>query len=181
MTVDELLEQCVKAGAEGDARLAVRDVLQRAVSEPSRLADSFAGRAPGLDILYRSPELTVLNVVWPPKISLFPHDHRMWAAIAIYGGQEDNSFYRREGSRIVGSGGRTLHEGDVLLLGDDAIHSVDNPARSYTGAVHVYGGDFVDMPRSQWDRVTLEEQPYDIEAVAREFERAEEAFRAGER
>ena len=33
--------------------------------------------------------------------ALYPHDHRMWAAIGIYAGQEDNAFYRR-----TGAGGR---------------------------------------------------------------------------
>ena len=41
--------------------------------------------------------LTVLNVVWAPGMVLPPHDHRMWAAIGIYAGQEDNEFFRRDG------------------------------------------------------------------------------------
>ena len=53
---------------------------------------------------------------------------------------------------------------------------VHNPARSYTGAIHVYGGDFVATPRSQWDAETFEEQPYDLDAVPREFDRAEKQF-----
>jgi predicted metal-dependent enzyme (double-stranded beta helix superfamily) len=176
--LSDVVEQCVQAAAEGDARLAVRDVLERIVSQPEGLAGRLGDPKVGLDILYRAPNLTVIHVVWPPGISLFPHDHRMWAAIAIYGGQEDNAFYRRREGRIVPSGGRELRVGDVLLLGDDAVHSVRNPARTHTGAIHVYGGDFVDMPRSQWDAETLEERPYDHEAVAREFARAEEAFLA---
>ena len=133
----------------------------------------------GLHVLYRSPELTVLNVVWPPLMKLFPHDHRMWAAIGIYRGREDNAFYRRRGDALVPSGGRELMERAVLLLGDDAIHSVHNPAgSSYTGAIHVYGGDFVGTPRSQWDPDSLTEQPYDLDAVQREFDRAESTFRS---
>ena len=97
----------------------------------------------------------------------------MWAAIGIYGGREDNTFYRRQGSAIVASGGKELAEGEVLLLGDDAIHAVHNPVRKYTGAIHVYGGDFITTPRSQWDAETLTEEPYDLEAVGREFQRAE--------
>ena len=119
------------------------------------------------------PSLTVLNVLWPPLFSLLPHDHRMWAAIGIYGGSEDNTFYRRQGSAIVRSGEKELSVGDVLLLGDDTIHAVHNPRRAYTGAVHVYGGDFINTPRSQWDAKTLEEEPYDLEAIRREFDRAE--------
>jgi predicted metal-dependent enzyme (double-stranded beta helix superfamily) len=35
-----------------------------------------------------SAEPTVLKVVGGPRLRVFPHDHRMWAAIGIYGGQE---------------------------------------------------------------------------------------------
>ena len=68
----------------------------------------------------------------------------------------------------------------MQLLGDDVIHAVHNPARSsYTGAIHIYGGDFVGTPRSQWNADTLLEQPYDLDAVHQEFDRAEGAFQAG--
>ena len=42
---------------------------------------------------------------------LYPHDHRMWAAIGIYQGREDNAFYRRPGPEartLLESGGKTL-------------------------------------------------------------------------
>jgi predicted metal-dependent enzyme (double-stranded beta helix superfamily) len=100
------------------------------------------------------------------------HDHRMWAAIGIYAGQEDNAFFRRAGQTLTDSGGKELRERDVLLLGDDAIHSVTNPLRSCTGAIHVYGGDFVATPRSQWSGETRTEEPYDIDYVLRLFEDA---------
>ena len=176
----ELIEQCKGAMADPDPRLAIRDVLHRVVARPAELAEALGDPAPGLGILYRASDLTVLKVVWPPHMSLFPHDHRMWAAIAICGGQEDNAFYRRQGTTLAPSGGKELREGEVLLLGDDAVHSVSNPARAYTGAIHVYGGDFVAQPRSQWDPTTLQEEPFDLEAVEREFARADEAFRASQ-
>jgi predicted metal-dependent enzyme (double-stranded beta helix superfamily) len=138
------------------------------------------GDAPaGLNILYRAPDLTVINAVWPPHMALFPHDHRMWAAIGIYGGKEDNSFFRRQGARIVDSGGTSLGERDVLLLGADAIHAVHNPAPGYTGAIHVYGGDFVATPRSQWNEETHEEQPFDLGAVRDMFARARREAETG--
>ena len=134
----------------------------------------------GLNVLYRSSHLTVLNVVWPPLITLFPHDHRMWAAIGIFGGREKNAFDRRSGNSLVPSGGKELTEGVVQLLGADVVHAVHDPARSsYTGAIHIYGGDFVGTPRSQWDAETLQEHPYDLDAVHQEFDRAERAFQAG--
>ena len=177
MDPDELVAQCVDAITETEPRLAIRSVLERALSD-RQLADTLGAPHAGLNILQNTAELTVLNVVWPPLVSLFPHEHRMWAAIGIYGGREDNAFYRREGSTVVASGGKELYEGDVLLLGDDAIHSVHNPAGVHTGAIHVYGGDFFATPRSQWNAETLVEEPYDLADVQREFERAEQQFKA---
>jgi predicted metal-dependent enzyme (double-stranded beta helix superfamily) len=111
---------------------------------------------------------------------LFPHDHRMWAAIGIYDGQEDNTFFRRSGPdhrTLTESGGKELATGDVLVLGDDAIHSVANPKTHLTGAVHVYGGDFVNEPRSQWGPGPLEERPYDMEVALEQFAEANERWR----
>jgi len=176
---DELVADCIDAVSEPDPRGAVREVLKRFVTGEGWKLDRLETMTVGLHVLYGSPELTVLNVVWPPLMLLFPHDHRMWAAIGIYRGREDNAFYRRRGDAVVSSGGRELTERSVLLLGDDVIHSVHNPARSsYTGAIHVYGGDFIGTPRSQWDPNTYTEQPYDLNAVRREFDRAESSFRS---
>ena len=43
-----------------------------------------------------------------------------------------------------------------------SIHAVTNPERRLTGAIHVYGGDFVNQPRSQWGPGPREERPYDM-------------------
>ena len=177
VVTDELVAGCVDAIAEQDPRGAVREVLKQALAG-RKLGETFSNPTAGLNVLYNAPDLTVINVVWPPLFSLYPHDHRMWAAICIYRGREDNAFYRRRGDSIVCSGGKELLDGDVQLLGDDVIHSVQNPARSYTGAIHVYGGDFIAKPRSQWDADTLEEQPYDLEAVRQEFDLADKRLKA---
>jgi predicted metal-dependent enzyme (double-stranded beta helix superfamily) len=99
----------------------------------------------------------------------------MWALIGIYTGAEDNEFFRRAPEGLTSSGGRVLEDGDVLALGDDVIHSVHNPRSSFTGAVHVYGGNFFTKPRSQWDPDTREEAPYDMEHTRRLFEESNAA------
>ncbi|MEY2404428.1 MAG: hypothetical protein QOD38_1979 [Acidimicrobiaceae bacterium] len=168
--ISQFISDCQQAFHENQPRRAVREVLSRAVSEPSSVADALEHHHAGITLLHNTDELTVLNVVWGPGMKLPPHDHQMWAAIGIYAGQEDNGFFRREGARIVDSGGKQLHERDVLVLGDDAIHSVTNPLRSYTGAIHVYGGNFVTQPRSQWDPDTKLEEPYDYDRILSVFE-----------
>jgi predicted metal-dependent enzyme (double-stranded beta helix superfamily) len=98
----------------------------------------------------------------------------MGAARAIYSGQESNEFYRRApapGPGLVASGGKQLDTGEVMLLGDDAIHAVTNPVGVPTGAIHVYGGDFVNQARSQWVPPDLVEEAYDMNVVREQFDR----------
>jgi predicted metal-dependent enzyme (double-stranded beta helix superfamily) len=174
---DVLVAQCEVAVADSDPRGALRAVLERAVTDRALATELTMGTV-GLNVLHRSAGLTVLNVIWPPRFTLYPHDHRMWAAIAIYAGRENNTFFRRDHGTIVPSGGKDLEERAVQFLGDDVIHSVENPNAAHTGGIHVYAGDFVATERSQWDPATLEEQPYDMAATQQFFADAEERFRS---
>lgn len=164
--VDEFVVICRSALAEDHPAVAVKHELDRVLTRPSEI-DAALGvpKRGGIIPLYRSDDLTILQLVWPPHIRLFPHDHQMWAANGIYGGREENTFYRRTPEGIVPSGGKELSSGESVLLGSDAVHAVVNPSSSYSAALHVYGGDFFAAPRSQWDPETLSESPFDIESV----------------
>jgi hypothetical protein len=174
--IDTLVADCQAALADPDPQRTVRETLVRTLEKPTPVADILGGDTGGINIIFNSPTLTVLNVIWAPNMKLLPHDHRMWAVIGIYGGVEDNALYRRGPDKIQRAGGRVLRDGDVLALGTDAIHSVANPERRFTGALHVYGGDFVNQPRSQWDPDTLLEQPYDFEQIRQAFAAANEEW-----
>ena len=78
---------------------------------------------------------------------------------------------------LVESGGKRLAEGEVVVLGDDTIHAVANPRSSLTGAIHIYGGDFVNQARSQWGPGPREERPYDIDEARKQFADANEEWR----
>ncbi len=111
-----------------------------------------------------------------------PHNHEMWATIGVYTGREDNIFWRRikdeNGGLIEAAGATSLGEKDVAPLGRDIIHSVTNPVPRLTGAIHVYGGDFFDTARSEWDPETLLEGSYDVDKTMRLFEEANAALAA---
>jgi predicted metal-dependent enzyme (double-stranded beta helix superfamily) len=180
--VDQLIADCQAARGETEPRRAVKEVLARALARPDDVAETMAATEGGITLLHHADDLTVIHVVWAPGMDLYPHDHRMWAAIGIYAGQEDNAFYRRSGPgkrTLVGAGGRQLTTGDVLVLGDDTIHGVSNPLTRLTGAIHVYGGDFVNQPRSQWGPGRREERPFDMETTERQFAEANAAWHAG--
>src|SRR5450432_2855887 len=121
--IDTFVGDCTAALGESESRRAICEVLTRAIADHSAVANSLDHSRGGLNILYRSPELTVLNVVWAPHMKLQPHDHRMWAAIGVYAGQEDNAFYRRQSEGLTSSGGKELGTGDVIVLGDATIHA----------------------------------------------------------
>ena len=170
--LDALLADLVEARREGQPRLAIKEVLERATSEPGALAEALPPDRAELVRLHVSPELTVLKVVWAPGMDIRPHDHNTWAAIGIYTGGEDNSFYRRAGTGLEPSGSRELRPKDVCLLGDDTIHKVVNPTAEHTGAIHVYGGDFFSIERSEWSGEPPTEQPYDVARTLQSFEDA---------
>jgi predicted metal-dependent enzyme (double-stranded beta helix superfamily) len=154
------------------SRQALREVVARAVSDPPSLLGRIGvPDKPAVQVLHDAPDLTVLNVVWAPKYMTLPHDHRMSAVIGIYGGREDNMFWRRvpDAARfqIEAAGGKALGQGDAIILGRDIIHSVVNPLEKLSGAIHVYDGPFMTTPRSMWNAETLTEAPYDIAAVAK--------------
>jgi predicted metal-dependent enzyme (double-stranded beta helix superfamily) len=176
--VDTFIEQCRETVQDPDPRSAVHELLKRTLERPGEVADALGRSRGGLGVLYSGKDVTILNVIWAPHFTIYPHDHRMWATIGIYGGTEVNRLYRRGPERLQAAGERTLDTGDVFGLGPDAIHAVNNPREMFTGAIHIYGGDFVNEPRSQWDPDTLLEEPYDIEQVRRAFAQANEEWRA---
>jgi predicted metal-dependent enzyme (double-stranded beta helix superfamily) len=171
---EQLIVDCRSAISSHQAVRHIREILARAVSDPSvvlrALGDLQAG---GIDPLYRSPELTIINVCWLPNMVIMPHNHNMWAVIGIYSGREDNILWRRPPettNRIEAAGAKSLSSGDTLALGPDVIHSVINPISRLSGAIHVYGGDFFGVQRSEWDPESLEEKPYDMEKARRLFQ-----------
>jgi predicted metal-dependent enzyme (double-stranded beta helix superfamily) len=159
----------------------VRELLQRTMATADEVADALLPDQGGLTLLHQSDDLTIVHVVWAPGMRIYPHNHQMWAVIGIYGGQEDNTFYRRDPDdrrRLVESGGKELRTGDVLTLGDDTIHAVSNPIDRLTGAIHVYGGDFVNEPRSQWGPGPMIERPHDYAVTLEQFAEANRAWLA---
>ena len=106
--VDEFIADCVTARSETDAIVAVKEVIDRALSTAGEIAAALPATAAEIKVLYSSDELTILKVVWAPSMSIPPHNHLMWAVNGIYIGEEDNTFFRRNDAGLVESGGRRL-------------------------------------------------------------------------
>lgn len=176
---DRFIEDCQAALAENASHKAVQEVVARAMADPAAVARAFGEpKRAGVEKIHHAPDLTILSLTWGPGMHLLPHDHgHIWAVIGIFGGREDNIFWRRVPDHpqglIEAAGARALCEGDAVPLGPDIIHSVSNPlSHRLTGSIHVYGGDFFADGRRQWDAERLTEEPYSVDNLIQTFEAA---------
>ena len=170
---ERFIQDCRDALKERDSQGAVQQLVERAVSDPASLIRALGEPArSGIETVYRGSDLTILNLGWGPRMTIKPHDHRTWAVIGIYGGREENTFFRRKEGGLTRHGTKELNAKDTARLGADVIHAVVNPLDQITAAIHVYGGDFFAIPRSEWNPQTLVEQPYDVADTIRAFEDA---------
>lgn len=173
MDLDVLFDDLLAAAREDAPQLAVRDVLQRAIADRAGLAEALPCTRAEFVPLVVTPALTIVKTVWAPRMTVPPHDHRMWGAIGVFGGKEDNTYFRRAATGLEPAGGKELVAGDVSLMGTDIIHSVSAPlTHEWTGAIHVYGGDFVTQERSMW--IDGVEEASDAAKTAAIFEAANE-------
>ena len=175
MDLERLISDCKMSVNDSAPTKAVRETVARAVADKPALEKALGTpERGGVHRLYVSDELTIINVIWAPFMTIRPHNHNMWAVIGVYGGREDNIFWRRlkddPDGRIEAAGAKSLGPGEVRPLGDDIIHSVTNPTSKLTGAIH--GGDFFEMHRSEWEPEGLTESDYDIEKNMQHFEDA---------
>jgi len=168
---ERFIEECRAALKERHAQAAIRELVEKAVSEPAQVVRAVGEpKLAGVEKIYRADDLTILNLCWGPRMVFKPHNHHMWAVIGIYGGREQNIFYRRSEKGLTQHGTKEMSARDTIPLGAAIIHAVTNPLDQITGAIHVYGGDFFATPRSEWDPRTFEEHPYDMEHTLRAFE-----------
>jgi predicted metal-dependent enzyme (double-stranded beta helix superfamily) len=168
--IDRFIADCRAAVSLDPTHKSAREIVARAVFEPAAVIAGLGEPARAeVQSLHNSPELTILNVVWGPGMTIMPHNHLMWAVIGIYTGREDNIFWRRIANpakfQIEAAGGEALGTGDVTILGHDIVHSVVNPLGKISAAIHVYLGNFLEIERSMWDAETLVEEPYDMKKV----------------
>jgi predicted metal-dependent enzyme (double-stranded beta helix superfamily) len=180
---DRFIADC-REGGRTSGPSGVLEVVSAAVTAPAEILHVLGEpRRAGVNVLYRSAELTILNLIWGPQMCQLPHDHRMWAVIGIYTGREDNIFWRRSAGdpagRIEAAGAKALGAREAVPLGPDIIHSVINPISRLTGAIHVYGGDFFAATHSQWDPERLLEEPYDVQRLLALFEESNRLHASG--
>jgi predicted metal-dependent enzyme (double-stranded beta helix superfamily) len=113
--LDQFIADCRAALAADKSHKNVREVVARAVSNPAAILKGLGEpKRSEVQKLYHSGDLTILNVIWAPRMTIMPHNHQMWAVIGIYTGREDNIFWRR----VPGG-----HGGKLEAVGADRLQT----------------------------------------------------------
>lgn len=170
MHIQELVERCRDAATTQEPAADVVEVLDAFLHQPRLEQQLGTADRSTYEALYRGRDLLVLHGVVPPTPRpVDPHDHRMWAVIGVYHGQEDNWLFVRTDRALELTERLSVRAGEIRQLDASTIHSVQAAGGGYLGAVHVYGGDLFATPRSTWrDGV---EQPNDESVLPAFFER----------
>ena len=94
--IEKFVEDCRAAMKDTESTKAVREVVAEAVADPAGLIKALGEPTRGtVQKLYQSDDLTIINPIWAPRMTIMPHNHNMWAVIGVYTGREDNIFWRR--------------------------------------------------------------------------------------
>jgi len=166
--LQEFVGKCQSALINPKPAQRIEALVREAISDPNAVREAFAEaksveRQGPITFAWRDASLSVADVTTPPGLRSPAHNHKMWAVIGVYDGQEHNRFYRYEDGELHAKGERLLKEGDVAVLGPEAVHAIANPLPEISSAIHVYGGDLVERSdRSMWNPHTDEREDYDI-------------------
>lgn len=162
--LDSFVTACRAVLTEEDAAERVAEVMRPLVADTDDLSREIERRRAesggGPVIVHRSDDLTVLGLAVPAGFVSPAHNHLMWAVVGIYQGAEDNVFYQRQAHGLNETGRAVLSVGDCFALPPDAVHRISNTGKETLLALHVYGGDLLATPRSQWDDATGDELPF---------------------
>lgn len=166
--LEEFIGECQSALDDPKPAHRVEALVRAAISDPNAVREAFetsksAERQGPISFAWRDARLSVADVTTPPGLRSPVHNHKMWAVIGVYAGQEHNRFFRYENGKLIEKNERLLKEGDVAVLGPEALHAIANPLSVISSAIHVYGGDLVERSdRSMWNPRTDEREDYDM-------------------
>ncbi len=78
--LEQFTGDCRAALAADSSHKLVREVVARAVADPIAVLKGIGEpKRPEVQKHYHAADLTILNVIWGPMMTIMPHNHKMWA------------------------------------------------------------------------------------------------------
>lgn len=177
--IDGFAAACEGRIAEPGCSLArLRELLRTTLQEhdPQQVIAALGNAVPpgasiGELIVYRSATLTMLYARVPARFRSGIHNHTVPAVIGQITGEERSTIYEKLGDgRLRVAAELGVKAGEVMSLGKDAIHHIDNPGDATSHSIHLYGGDFAALmdQRSLWDSKDHAEVGFSFEELLRQ-------------
>jgi len=171
--LEAFVEACIELAPAND-HASVSELLGELIADHETFAATVAPfeeaepspcgwRLGGEHVLHHSDDLTVMVLETLPGVRQPPHDHGMQAIIGVFEGCEEQRFFARSDRGVAVAAERNLEPGDVIVLGERAIHAISSPTGRAARALHVYFGNIYDVERSLFHPDTLEPHPYTSE------------------
>lgn len=117
--------------------------------------------------------LTVVAVAWSEQdLKVPPHDHATWAVVAGVKGIERNTLWERQDdgshedpdyAEISPTSKLDISHGDIICMGSDAIHTVDNVGEGISLSLHTYGQNPNTTERHQYDTESKRVRPFQVD------------------
>lgn len=172
MDAETLVARARAALATDDPASAVESLLREAIAAPpaelrrallgAEAAERMNGTPRfGQHVLVDSPELTIFHATLPPGFVNAPHDHRTWAVVAVYEGEERNVFYECRDGALIAKATVVATAPRVVVMRAHAIHAIENRLATPSYAIHAYGNAHLHVARSMWHPETFREEPRD--------------------
>jgi 3-mercaptopropionate dioxygenase len=127
-------------------------------------AESGMGGGIGQWLLYRAADrsLCLFSLVVPTGAMTPVHDHLAWGLVGLYGGNQDEEFYRPGPRGLQLLRRRPLDPGDfyVLLPPRDDVHRVRTISQETSVSIHLLANDTGCVLRHVYDERTGEARPF---------------------
>ena len=135
-----------------------------AISCPSAADDSGMGGGIGQWLAFRAADrsLALFSLVVPPGAMTPVHDHLAWGLVGIYGGNQDEEFYRPRDGRLELIRRRPLVPGDYyrLLPPENDIHRVRTTSEHTSVSIHLLTNDTGCVWRHAYDPASGAARPF---------------------
>jgi len=139
------------AAKSGDPDKAVRELLERVVSEPDRILAATPNDGDDEVMLFEDESVSIWRCKFHPHVYMPPHEHKIPVHIAGYAGGEKSLLYRKTEDGLSYAGEKTVRTGEVVTFGPDAIHAVIAEGDDCSHALHVYMGPLMTLTRGLFD------------------------------
>ena len=113
---DVFVHEVQLAADAADPVAAVEKVVAAAITDGVSIDAALGTTLTGdNDTLFVSEALTVQRIQWVPGLPSIPHEHRMWAVVGVYKGEELNRIYQRSSAGLREARSELVTERSLLV------------------------------------------------------------------